>query len=86
MGTPRKDLWCSTCNTYPDEIYTFIDAKEKRVWNGEDYDCQDVEFGDIIDFACVKCGSYLTHRAEEPAFPEDTSTEDKDHDETMPEV
>ena len=61
MSNPKKDLWCSKCGEYPDEIKDVYDwAVERRTWSNDCYELDDVDFGDCHP-ECAKCGSVLEY-------------------------
>ena len=69
MIEAKKDLWCPTCKKYPDEIKDVYNwAVEKRTWNKDCYELDDVDFGDCYE-ECAKCGDILDYRPQEEGEP-----------------
>lgn len=61
----KKDLYCPTCKSYPDEIREVYDwAVEKRVWNNDCYELEDIDYGNSHS-ECAKCNSLLESRIQE---------------------
>ncbi len=76
MDIQKKNLWCPSCKSYPDKVSEiFYEAHQERVWNGEEYELQDIDFGAMFDSRCGECHEILKDKPQ-ALTPEETEDPD----------
>jgi hypothetical protein len=73
---PGKNMWCPTCKAFPDDITeTMPMTVQMRTWNGEEYELQDIDFGEQMISRCGDCDTTLEDKFKEDDVP---ATQDPD--------